>query len=785
MNLKALILTNCLLISCILLRSQDFTGKIFGEVIDISSDYPIVFAKIRLIDSELEKAAHSDEKGRFSLQQLPPGRYSLEITYIGYESKVISGILVSNARNPQITVRLQETAIEMEEVVIRPTQEKEKALNSIATVSAKQLSMEEANRFAGGFDDPARLVSAFAGVASNLSSNEVVIRGNSPKGVLWRMEGVSIPNPNHFAEITGFGGGGITGLSSKMLGNSDFFTGAFPAEYGNALSGVFDLQIRNGNTQEYEHSFQAGFLGVDISSEGPLSKKNRSSYLFNYRYSTFGLIEAFLPGGDLGIAYQDLSFKLNLPTEKAGTFSIWALGLIDKANSSPDPDTLEEDSQWQYYDDLAFENSKLSTGIIGLNHKYWLNEKGYIKSSLTASSNRIDSRNGRLDNDLLTELRTDEILYNSNQIQLSSLFNYKFSAFHTHRSGFNLSRLGYEFDLQEANPIGSALTTFAADQGNSYLLQAYSQSSFRLGEKLSFNPGVHFQYFFLNNRYSVEPRFSSRYQINERHSLSLGYGLHSQLEKLSIYLADIPVDMRSVQANRDLKLGKSHHVVLSYDWMLNKHVHLRIEPYYQRLFDIPVVDGGYFSTLNLTEDFFINDALVNKGTGENIGIDLTLERFLHKGWYYLLSASVFDSRYTGGDGIERDTRFNRNLISNVLFGKEWSLKKNRLFNVSLRYTYLGGDLTHPINESASLAASEIIEDFDSPFSMRNQGSHITSLTLTYRTNKKKHANHWSLQILNILGEQESNGYRYNFRTNSIEEDFDRIIVPNLSYKIEF
>ncbi|MEL6255104.1 MAG: prevent-host-death protein, partial [Bacteroidota bacterium] len=218
---------------------------------------------------------------------------------------------------------------------------------------------------------------------------------------------------------------------------------------------------------------------------------------------------------------------------------------------------------------------------------------------------------------------------------------------------------------------------------------------------------------------------------------------------------------------------------------LNKHVHLRIEPYYQRLFDIPVVDGGYFSTLNLTEDFFINDALVNKGTGENIGIDLTLERFLHKGWYYLLSASVFDSRYTGGDGIERDTRFNRNLISNVLFGKEWSLKKNRLFNVSLRYTYLGGDLTHPINESASLAASEIIEDFDSPFSMRNQGSHITSLTLTYRTNKKKHANHWSLQILNILGEQESNGYRYNFRTNSIEEDFDRIIVPNLSYKIEF
>ncbi|MEM8887655.1 MAG: hypothetical protein AAGD28_06680 [Bacteroidota bacterium] len=265
----------------------------------------------------------------------------------------------------------------------------------------------------------------------------------------------------------------------------------------------------------------------------------------------------------------------------------------------------------------------------------------------------------------------------------------------------------------------------------------------------------------------------------------MGYGLHSQLEKLSIYLADIPSDTHSVQANQDLKLGKSHHLVLSYDWMLSDHVHLRIEPYYQRLFDIPVVDGSYFSTLNLTEDFFINDALVNNGTGENIGIDLTLERFLHNGWYYLISASVFDSRYTGGDGIERDTRFNRNLISNVLFGKEWSLKKNRLFNVSMRYTYLGGDLIHPINESASLAAREIIEDFSSPFSQRNPDSHITSLTFTYRTNKKKHSNHWSLQLLNVLGGKEYNGYQYNFRNNSIEANTDRIVVPNLSYKIEF
>jgi len=171
MNLKTLILTNCLLLSCFMLGAQDFRGKIYGEVIDISSEYPLAFAKVSLIHSEMEKAAHTDEKGQFSLQELPPGRYDLEITYLGYEPKIISGILVSNGKNPQIRIRLQESALQLDEVVIRPAQEKEKALNSMATVSAKQLSMEEANRFAGGFDDPARLVSSFAGVASNISSN--------------------------------------------------------------------------------------------------------------------------------------------------------------------------------------------------------------------------------------------------------------------------------------------------------------------------------------------------------------------------------------------------------------------------------------------------------------------------------------------------------------------------------------------------------------------------------------------------------------------------------------
>ena len=226
------------------LSAQTASQTIRGTVTDRNSGQPVAYATVVVMDRQRALGTTTDSLGRFSLRQVPVGRHDVEVNCLGYEPTQLREILVGSSKEVVLDVRLQEALVAVEEVVVRPTVNKTEPLNSMALAGGRMLSVEEASRYAGSMDDPARLVSAFAGVASTVGNNGIVVRGNVPKFLLWRMEGVEIPNPNHFAEVTSFGGGGLTALSSQVLGNSDFYTGAFPAEYGNALSGVFDMYLR-------------------------------------------------------------------------------------------------------------------------------------------------------------------------------------------------------------------------------------------------------------------------------------------------------------------------------------------------------------------------------------------------------------------------------------------------------------------------------------------------------------------------------------------------------------
>jgi len=762
--------------------AQNLTQTIKGLVKDMDSQLTLPGATVALMNTMPIIGTATDSDGNFRLNNVPVGRYDLQVSYIGYEPVIISEILVQSGKEVVLDVELKESATALQQVEIKAYSKKDQALNPMALASSRQLTMEEASRYAGGIDDPSRLATAFAGVAGSLSSNAIVIRGNAPKGLLWRMDGIEIPNPSHFANVNTFGGGGITALSSQMLSNSDFYTGAFPAEFGNALSGVFDMKVRTGNNEKHEHTIKAGIIGIDFATEGPFVKGGKSSYLINYRYSTLALISPLLPENAQGLKYQDLSYKLNFPIGKAGVISTWGLFSTDHTGSEAEKDSAD----WKFYQDIEEDENKNRTGAFGINHKVIISEKTYLNTAIAATGNYIFWHRDRL-NDMQQLYPQEEISQNDRKYTLSFLVNHKFSPRHTNRSGFTISKLTYDVLLRQNTNEGAELQTFTDEQGCSELLQLYSQSRFDISSSWSLNAGIHTQWFTLNHDLAVEPRASIKWKMNGKQSISLAYGLHSRLEPIGFYFARQATNLGTTQPNRDLGFTRAQHTVLSYELSAGEFTRFRIEPFYQRLFDVPVIPNHSFSMINLELDWFFNDSLINTGTGSNVGIDITLERFLHDGFYYLFTGSFFDSRYTGGDDVNRNARFNKNYVVNFLAGKEWTMGKNNntILGLNGKFSFLGGDRISPVDESASAIARDVVYDDNRAYSERKPNVYFLDFTASLKRNKPRYSSTWSLQFVNLLFQKEFYGHRYNFRTGQVEPLKEIVVIPNLSYRIDF
>lgn len=766
------------------LFAQELSQTIKGRVVDVDTEIPLPGATVIILESDPLIGSTTDLDGFFRLDQVPLGRYNLRISYMGYDPVFISELVVGSGKEVVINPMLKESTVELGEVVITAEQDKKEPLNSMAIISSRQISMEEARRFAGAFDDPSRLASSYAGVASgNMSSNGIVVRGNAPKGVLWRLEGLEIANPSHFANLTTFGGGGVTALSSQMIDNSDFYTAAFPAEFGNALSGVFDLKMRTGNRDKREHAFQVGLTGIDLSSEGPYKKGKPATYLFNYRYSLFGLLKPILPENAGLITYQDLSFKTELPTKNAGVFSIWGLGSSDHSGSQIE----KEPADWEYEEDRTEEDATTYMAAMGATHKLIIGNRNLLITSLALSGNGIEWDTKKMDEDK-TLYPDEQVESYSWKYSLSSYLNHKFSSRHTNRTGVQLHLLNYDILSQQAPTFKADPVVVANDNAKSGLIQAYSQSRFDLSEKVILNAGLHVQYFTLNQKYSIEPRLGARYIFKPNQTVSIGYGLHSRLEMLFVYLGQQETPEGTIRPNTNLDITKSHHFVVGYNLAINQSLNFGVEAYYQHLFNVPVEQGTSFSMLNVDQNWFINQPLVNNGTGDNIGLDLTLEQFIKNGFYYMVTASVFQSVYVGGDKVTRDARFNKNFVFNVLAGKEWAVgrnNKNNSIGINGKFSVIGGDRVTPVDYDASYAAKDIIYDYSRAFEDQNPTSLYAHFTINYRKNKAKHASIWSFQILNALGSPEYFGYRYNYIEDSIDLDEQTIVIPNISYKIVF
>jgi hypothetical protein len=763
--------------------AQEITQTIRGTIIDQDTRSTLPGANIVVLNSDPVLGTVTDIDGNFRIDNVAIGRVTLKISFIGYEDKTLPNILVGSGKEIVLNIELVESIKKLDDVVITATKNKTEVLNEMAVISARSFSVEETKRYAGAIDDPARMVSSFAGVNGNAEgNNDIVVRGNSPRGILWRLEGIEIPNPNHFAQ-EGATGGPINALNSAMLGNSDFFTGAFAPEYGNALSGVFDMKLRNGNNEKREYSATASILGTDLTIEGPFKSGYSGSYLANYRYSTLSILD------ETGIVdfggvpkYQDGSFKLVLPAGDKSIFSLFGLGGISSiAQEETDPEN-EDRILWR-----AGGGAKL--GILGLSHTYLLNDKAYLKTTLSATTTEQNSFYDIPDGqDVLYNVSNSDITKTS--LNGTTALNYKLNARNKFKTGVIFSRLGYDLNDNYWNFTTDQLEPTLSKSGNSGTLQGYLSWKYRLSEKVSMVTGLHYLHFMLNNSNSIEPRWALKWQQNETQAYTLGFGMHSKLESMATYLGEqLQPDGSFTNPNTELGLSKALHVVFGYDKLLTANTRLKAEAYYQHLYNVPIENAtnSTYSLLNSSE-WFTTRTLSNDGTGTNYGVELTLERFFNKGFYYMSTLSLYRSFYTPKDGVEYQSAFDGNYVFNLLGGKEFSVgkaEKNKTLFINTKLAYIGGARYTPIDLDASIALGDAVRNESNPFSAKGDDVLKLDLAIGLRRNKKRTTTEFKIDIQNVTNNAAIVNEYYDHATESIVISNQLPLLPVISYKINF
>lgn len=773
-----------------------------GTVKDAITGEPLIGATVKIVELE-NAAAIADIDGKYQINLSKGGRYTIEANYVGYEPSVTKEILISGAKEVVLDITLRENSTELKEVVVRPRVNKEATVNPTVLTGGVMLSMEEASRFAGGYNDPARLVMSFAGVSGEADGSGLSIHGNAPERMQYRIEGVEVFTPNHFNDLWNAGYGLVSALNSNVIGNSDFFTSTFNANYNNALSGVFDVKMRPGNNTKYENILQIGTVSEELTLEGPISRKHNSSYIVNYRYGFTSLVDklGLIDTDGSHMSFQDFSWKLNFPTKRAGTFSVFGLGFFD---TNWDERMKIKDTHSAY--DASDNDSKLAQLLAGVSHKILLGNKWTWRSTLAYNMQHIKDDEyyyglKRDENDVLIypleyeepekkylfskqKINEDRIIFNT---ELSKQVNDKwltqFGGEYSHRF-FNLV---YRSADRLYAPVETMkdITNMKDDTG---LASVFWQNLYKFNDHLSATAGISANYFLYSKKYSVEPRVSMKWDPNEKNSFALGYGLHSMVEKLDAYFYR---DDDGKLVNKDLGLTKAHHFQATYMYKFNSNLTLRANAYYQYGFNTPVgIDGSTYCVTNRYFNF-TDEPLVNKGNTRNYGADITLEHYMSHGFFGQTNISLYRSQYRGVDKVWRNQMYDRRFMFKILGGKEWIIGKNVL-NVSAKYSIQGGLRYTPIdvdqmnaNIDAGIVNDEPIYKDNEAFTKHFKPTGIIDLTVSYKINKKRVSHTIAFEGLNILGTDTPMFQRFDLGTRQVRIDKGGISLPNIFYRLDF
>jgi hypothetical protein len=746
-------------------HAQDITQTVTGRVKDATINSSLPGANVSIFEKDkLITGASTDAQGKFSLSIIP-GRYRVEVSFTGYQSTE-QELLVIAGKSSVLEFALLESPTVLNEVTVIPPNVSEPGVTS--------LSIEKTLRAPANFFDPVRMLTSYPGVVTtNDQANSISVKGYSPNGVLWRLQGLDIVNPNHTANAGTLSdkptasGGGVSILSAQLLDKTDFHSGNLSPRYGNALAGVMDMSLRTGSTERMQYTAQASLIGIDLAAEGPISKEKQSSFLVNYRYSTIGLLSQMgVNFGDETINFQDLSFNLNFPSKKGGNLSVfgfagWSKNLFD---AKPEPEWEEEKDRYT----INYDGSSMGAGIVQQFKPGWASVS--FGASVSGQEQNRTSEGTAVPYPAIEseEYRSIRTIYSSflrgvRKINRGSI-----------ELGVNTSYMDHNLTVATFSQVQvQPYTPNLRGAVTGLLMQPYFAWQQYIG-KFNLNAGIRYVNFSYNQSDSFEPRFSLSRNFSDN-LFTLSYGLTSQWQQTQTYLT---------AGNSNLPFSKSNQFVLEWRKKFNTDLSVVSSVYYHEQFNVPIAPGiSQYSLINQWEDFPRNN-LVADGKGRNYGIDAYVEKRYYSDVYFMISGSVYQSQYNTNFYAYDNSRFNGNFTSSALTGKEWK-SKNKVFGVHARVLYSGGLRQLPIDPIASESVGTTIYSPTDGYIIKYPDYFRTDLRVSWRKNKPGYTRTLSIDIQNVTGKLNVAYQYYDTYLKAITTKYQLGLIPVIAYRVDF
>jgi Carboxypeptidase regulatory-like domain len=783
----------CLFFTQILL-AQTPTQTVRGRVLGFENNEILVGASVSLSDTKL--LALTDNEGVFRIENVPVGRYKLTVSFVGFKPYEMPDVWVQSGKEVVLTINLNQSVENLETFTTTTSRFANQTVLSIS-------NSEDYLKYPANFNDPARMITYLPGAATdNDQGNNISVRGNTPNALQWYLEGAEIVNPNHLSNAgtpsdrTTANGGGVLILGANMMESANFYKGAMSADKGGALTSIMDLNLRKGNDSKRQTSVSLGLIGTEVGTEGYFSKGNReqaaggrqrASYLVHYRYSTVGLLSKMgVPLGDEAITYQDLTYNLNFPTQKAGNFNFFGMhGFSDNVfkNKIRKEWETEKDSQ-----DITFKNL---VNVVGLKHMIGVG-KNAIWNTVVAYSGLNNSREA-MGYDSLKNLVASESFENKHsKIFIKSKIDWQAGSGKL-QAGFVFKNenIGIVPVLYKGKPTNSLLRV----EGQDNLIQPFVEWSGKIEQDFQYHLGVRASVLTKAKESSFEPSLGFQYNFGKSSSLSLD--LSRQSQSLSPIIYAFQEFYKQKPPVSHLHLTKADNLNLNYRTLINNRLDVNIGTFYQILSGIPQTAGGNFNYITAMDELDNTSAVWEMNTfskGRNVGAEIDFNALLLRGVHWRLNATVYDSKIasnsTNNSGTitkERNARYNGRYIVNALAGKEWLVgkKQNKFWGINGHIIVRGGFWESPINEAQSKLVNATIIDYGKPFSVQLKDYFRSDISVYFKRNRLKWSSTLQLDIQNVTNQQNEGWHYYDRFQKKVVTKYQLGMIPNLSYRVDF